>query len=291
METAAPRRAAGTGLALFAAAVACGAVAAALALRVVALTPTAPGTGPDDLVELGLSAVGAAVLGWLAVSAAVAAGCLALRAAGRSWRSGEAAVHRFAPVLVRRTLAVAVAAGLGLGSAGVAMADDGTPTTSTPAAASVTAATGPDLGWVVSVAAPSPATTAAAAAPSPTAATAAVPGPTAATAAALPPPTTAPPAAAEGDRPTPPAATTASSRPTIRSAPAAPVPDAPGTVTVRQGDTLWAIAARHLGPDASDAQIAAAWPVWYASNALLVGPDPDLILPGQVLTVPAGVAR
>lgn len=277
METAAPRRAAGTGLTLFAAAVACGAAAAALALRVVALTPTASGTGPDDLVELGLSAVGAAVLGWLAVSAAVAAGCLALRATGRSWRSGEAAVHRFAPVLVRRTLAVAVAAGLGLGSAGVAVADDGTPTTSTPAAVSVTAATGPDLGWVVSVAAPSPATTA-------------VPSPTAATV-ALPPPTTAPPAAAEGDRPTPPAATTASSRPTIRSAPAAPVPDAPGTVTVRQGDTLWAIAARHLGPDASDAQIAAAWPVWYASNALLVGPDPDLILPGQVLTVPAGVAR
>jgi nucleoid-associated protein YgaU len=62
-------------------------------------------------------------------------------------------------------------------------------------------------------------------------------------------------------------------------------------VAVAPGDTLWAIAARHLPAGATDAQIAAAWPTWYATNAAVVGPDPDLILPGQVLTVPAEATR
>lgn len=58
-------------------------------------------------------------------------------------------------------------------------------------------------------------------------------------------------------------------------------------VVVRRGDTLWSIAARQLGDDASDAEIAAAWPHWYAANRAVVGDDPDLLHPGQVLTVPA----
>jgi len=57
-------------------------------------------------------------------------------------------------------------------------------------------------------------------------------------------------------------------------------------VVVRAGDSLWSIAARHLGADASDAEVAAAWPHWYARNADVIGPDPSLILPGQTLRAP-----
>lgn len=58
------------------------------------------------------------------------------------------------------------------------------------------------------------------------------------------------------------------------------------TVTVRPGDSLWSIAARHLGPGAGNAQVDAAWRAWYAANRAVIGADPDLILPGQVLQFP-----
>lgn len=58
------------------------------------------------------------------------------------------------------------------------------------------------------------------------------------------------------------------------------------TVTVRRGDSLWAIAARYLGPLATDAEIAREWPRWYAANRDLIGNDPDLVLPGQQLVPP-----
>jgi nucleoid-associated protein YgaU len=57
-------------------------------------------------------------------------------------------------------------------------------------------------------------------------------------------------------------------------------------VGVRPGDSLWAIAARHLGPDATDAQIAAEWPRWYAANRAVIGDDPDIIEVGQQLLPP-----
>jgi nucleoid-associated protein YgaU len=66
-----------------------------------------------------------------------------------------------------------------------------------------------------------------------------------------------------------------------------PVVDAP-SVVVRRGDTLWSIAARHLGPGASDAEVAAAWPAWFAANGDVIGDDPDVLRPGQVLLVPSG---
>ncbi len=50
------------------------------------------------------------------------------------------------------------------------------------------------------------------------------------------------------------------------------------TYTVRAGDTLSAIAA---GLGLSD------WRPLYEANKKLIGPDPDLIQPGQVLTIPA----
>ncbi len=55
---------------------------------------------------------------------------------------------------------------------------------------------------------------------------------------------------------------------------------------MRRGDTLWALAARRLGPDATDAEIAAEWPRWYGANDAVIGSDPDLLLPGQRLSPP-----
>jgi nucleoid-associated protein YgaU len=66
----------------------------------------------------------------------------------------------------------------------------------------------------------------------------------------------------------------------------------PAAVVVRRGDTLWGIAARHLGGRATPEAVAAEWPRWYAANRAVVGPDPHLILPGQRLRPPAdGAAR
>lgn len=57
-------------------------------------------------------------------------------------------------------------------------------------------------------------------------------------------------------------------------------------VIVRRGESLWAIAARVLGPGADAGEIAAEWPRWYAANRELIGPDPHLVLPGQRLRAP-----
>lgn len=56
-------------------------------------------------------------------------------------------------------------------------------------------------------------------------------------------------------------------------------------VTVEPGDTLWAIAADHLD-DPTPAAVARAWPLWFAANRDVIGPDPDHIRPGMVLTAP-----
>lgn len=58
---------------------------------------------------------------------------------------------------------------------------------------------------------------------------------------------------------------------------------ADGSVTVRPGDTLWAIAAHHLPSGATDAEIDTGWRAWYAANVDVIGANPDLIIPGQHL--------
>ncbi|MEO8557284.1 MAG: LysM peptidoglycan-binding domain-containing protein [Actinomycetota bacterium] len=62
-------------------------------------------------------------------------------------------------------------------------------------------------------------------------------------------------------------------------------------IVVQRGDTLWSIAARHLGPAATTPEISAAWHRWFATNRQVIGDDPDVITPGQVLTPPAAQAR
>lgn len=59
-------------------------------------------------------------------------------------------------------------------------------------------------------------------------------------------------------------------------------------IVVKPGDSLWTIVAKQLGPMASDAEVAEAWPLWYEANKQLIGAQPDVLLPGQVLHAPAG---
>ncbi|MBM7515866.1 LysM peptidoglycan-binding domain-containing protein [Nocardioides nitrophenolicus] len=68
--------------------------------------------------------------------------------------------------------------------------------------------------------------------------------------------------------------------------PARPRDTRPVAVTVRPGDSLWTIAARRLGPDASRAEVTSYWQRVRALNADALGPDPDLIRPGQTVRLP-----
>jgi hypothetical protein len=63
-------------------------------------------------------------------------------------------------------------------------------------------------------------------------------------------------------------------------------PDATKSVVVVVGDSLWTIAARHLGPLATDLDIALSWPQWYEANRSVIGDDPSILKPGQVLQPP-----
>ena len=62
-----------------------------------------------------------------------------------------------------------------------------------------------------------------------------------------------------------------------REKPSRPRPQRRRTYTVRSGDTLSGIAARLGIGD---------WRSLHEANKGVIGPDPDLIRPGQVLTVP-----
>jgi hypothetical protein len=72
-------------------------------------------------------------------------------------------------------------------------------------------------------------------------------------------------------------------------------PDPPGAAAdahvVLRGDCLWEIASGRLqrdrpGTPATDAEVAQAVQAWWQANAEVIGPDPDLLLPGQVLRPP-----
>jgi hypothetical protein len=68
-----------------------------------------------------------------------------------------------------------------------------------------------------------------------------------------------------------------------------PVDEPAGAHVVVPGDCLWDIAAARLSADGSpptDAAVAGAVQAWWSVNAEVIGPEPDLILPGQVLQPP-----
>jgi hypothetical protein len=57
-------------------------------------------------------------------------------------------------------------------------------------------------------------------------------------------------------------------------------------VTVRAGDSLWSLSAARLGPMASDVDIARDWPGLYQANRDIIGENPHLLRPGQLLRLP-----
>ncbi|MFQ4147178.1 hypothetical protein AAGW05_00535 [Arthrobacter sp. LAPM80] len=83
-----------------------------------------------------------------------------------------------------------------------------------------------------------------------------------------------------------------STRPGAGASPSTSRTDAGGAgetdVVVKGGDSLWSIVAAALGPYSSDLDVALAWPGWYTANRETIGPDPNIILPGQVLHAPSG---
>jgi nucleoid-associated protein YgaU len=75
-----------------------------------------------------------------------------------------------------------------------------------------------------------------------------------------------------------------------------PVPDWPttrppaGAHVVVRGDCLWRIAESRVadaaGRSPTDREVLDAVQAWWSANAEVIGPDPDLLLPGQVLRPP-----
>ncbi|MCA5894631.1 hypothetical protein LEP48_14925 [Isoptericola sp. NEAU-Y5] len=300
--------------------VAAGALAAAwlLARRAWALLPEAGAAGEtmaglsvDHVVELVVVTAGALAGAWLGLSALVALTCVASGRLGRHWRAGWAVLDRVAPGAVRRLARSAVGVGVGTGLAlapTAALAADSSSDIpggqGTPSVAEVI-----DLGWQSTPAqAPSEATDASTSSEDSletTAVDAAAQVPADAVTTVPPPPdgsdatpTTETPAAAEDtaasettestdttettaedDSPGPGAATTVAR--TIRPA----GPD-DGTHVVLRGDTLWDLAAERLDGSPSDADVLREVVRWHDANRDVIGSDPDVILPGQVLQVP-----
>jgi nucleoid-associated protein YgaU len=65
---------------------------------------------------------------------------------------------------------------------------------------------------------------------------------------------------------------------------------ADGSHVVVRGDCLWHIASARLaaasGTRPTDGEVARAVHAWWVANAEVIGPDPDVLLPGQVLRAP-----
>src|SRR5690625_1665235 len=170
---------------------------------------------------------------WYTLSAAVAALCLLARLTGMVWAGGEAVLRRQGAPLVRRLVTGAGGAALVAGSL--------------VAPAHATGAELPEpltLTWA-------PTETEPPGEPAP----------------AEPEPQDQPPVDEPGASKS--EAVDATAGATEHHAPAAdttpaslhePGQDDAAVHVVRSGETLWSIAAAHLGPNATDAQIAAAWP-------------------------------
>ena len=234
--------------------------------------------GPTALTRaLVLLACGAGALGaaWHALSGALAVIALAspapsARGAGIR-RAALRALHRWGAPIMRRTTAGALVAAVAAGA---------------PAMAAQAPGASDDLGWAPTASASAPAE------PAP------APGPDASPGAE---PAAPPPDPAAGA----PSGETSAAEAPAGDPPAAEAPSAPATThQVSAGESLWSITQELLdagaagaptdlssGGPSAQARVARAWPILYAANAESIGADPDLILPGTVLSVPEDLLR
>jgi nucleoid-associated protein YgaU len=225
-----------------------------------------PAPDADDVVALLAGGAGLLVLGWLAVAAVLTAIAELSPQGTRAARGSRYLADRYAPAALRRGVAVLLGAAL---LSGVSPAHASPPPR--PIAASAMAAA-LDPGWAPTSTQPSSRSLDPSWHP-------AGRGPSAED--------TWPAADTNG-----PAASSDRRQPELDPQWGPPSRRRPGALpetamTVRPGDTLWDIAARHLGPAATDQEIAHTWPRWFAANRAVIGPDPDRLRPGQRLTPPA----
>ncbi|PRZ04899.1 hypothetical protein BCE75_109138 [Isoptericola sp. CG 20/1183] len=239
-----------------------------LALRLSAVAPTDPdavrSARVETWVELLVLTGGLAGAGWMLLGTAAALAGVAAVRRGRSTRTAETVVGRWAPAIVRRLARGAVGAGLGAGlllAPGAAHADEAPTPAATPAAVL-------ELGWEAT----GDSTDAVSASAE------VLPGPATAAEPALPQePGKDPEGAGPVDEPSP--AVGSAQRTSHQD-------DGADEVVVVRGDTLWAIAARGLPDDAPPADVLRAVTSWHDANRDVIGDDPDVVLPGQVLRAP-----
>jgi len=226
--------------------------------------------GADGVTLTVVAALAWLVLVWL-IAALVLVGAAAAPGRVGAVASGLSTV--LVPAATRRVLAAALGVTLmTAGGAGAALAAPAAP------APAPTAISELNLDWPVSATGPP-------AAPAPLGRTAAGTAPhTSASAAPRPPAAGTAPQTPGRNAPRPPEDHTASHTPALATP--RPPDHAGDEVVVQRGDTLWSIAARHLGAGATDDEITREWPRWWSANRGVVGDDPDLIKPGQRLAPP-----
>ncbi|GAA2745442.1 hypothetical protein GCM10009868_26900 [Terrabacter aerolatus] len=256
--------------------------------------PPAARVRPDEVLLVVLGWVGLGLAAWLALGSLLGVAALLPGATGRA---AAVLAQRITPVAVRKALALVLGASVGslaLPPALVSVAGSGP----------VTRGAGP-AGLATDDPAPrdagprDPAPRAAVRGESP--ARDLVPGftpsdvtpgfvpsltPERAETTPAPAPATSRPAG-PGYVPSPPPTVHDADRPRLLAPAPRPTAAAHELVTVHRGDSLWSVAARHLGPGASDSEVAREWPRWYAANRDVVGDDPDLLVPGQQLRPPS----
>ena len=241
-----------------------------------------------------VAAVGRAVLTAAAILVwALLAWCLLIGAAvftacrpGAAGRAGRATLIRLAPLSAVRVLAAALGVSVIVGTSACAAPLTSAAAGSDTSAGSATATAIPDAGPTSDTAGPDPTTDVTVNIDWPSATVSGEPANPSVQRTAPSEVTSGvdrgrPPAAAPDRAVHPAAATSGGASPDPRPTGAAAL-----TVTVRPGDTLWAIAGRALSSPATDAAIDSAWRAWYATNSAVIGDNPDLIRPGQVLLPP-----
>ncbi|MBB3086089.1 hypothetical protein [Geodermatophilus sabuli] len=283
------RRLLGTAVAMAAVAVALGAVTpdlGAIAAYGLDLQRDIDVRGAETLLLAGVAAVAWGVWAWGVLGLLLTAASAAPGVAGSVAR---AVTRRLLPAGARRAAAVALGVGLVAGAPLLTACGPGAahagPAAATPAAVDRPTLPPTAADWPSQVA---DWPTAPASTPAPTAgAPAATPPPTALPTTALPttaPPTTAPPTAA------PPSSPDVAALTAPGAVPDWPMP-APGSRVVLRGECLWDIATADLrqrtGRSPIGSEVAAAVHAWWQANAAVIGPDPDVLLPGQVLRPPA----